>query len=176
MEGEKKSITKAAMNYGAILGLGLVIISIVFYFFGKSESQGLQYLGYLVIITSIVIGIKNYRDNELEGLISYGKALHIGTLISLFGSIIIAFYLYVLLTFIDNSLMDKMLETSRQAMEDRGMTDEQLEIAIKYQKMVMTPMMFAIATIISYTIVGFLFSLIIAGFLKKKNPQENFPQ
>ena len=95
MSTQNKPQIKNAMNYGAIIGIALIIISLLFYMMNETTSEIQNYLGYLVLAVGVYIGVKNQRDNEQNGLMSYGQALGSGTLISFFASIIMAFYLYL---------------------------------------------------------------------------------
>jgi hypothetical protein len=173
---ESKSTFKAAMGYGALLGLGLIIISVIFYLIGKSDSGIVQYLNYAAIIAALIYGIKDYRDNYLGGYISYGKSLGTGTLIALFASIITAFYLFIFLSFIDQAFIANIVEKSMQAMREQNKTEEEIEMAMKYSHIWANPTMFAIISIIGTTFIGFIFSLIISIFMKKEDPsfESNF--
>src|SRR6476620_5450732 len=51
-------------------------------------SMLLGYTGMLVAFFFVFLGIKNYRDKQNGGVISFGKALKIGMLISLIASTI----------------------------------------------------------------------------------------
>ena len=169
MSTENPSPVKNAMNYGAIIGIALIIISLLFYMMNETTSEIQNYLGYLVLAVGVYLGVKNYRDNELNGLMSYGKALGSGTLISFFASIIMAFYLYIFIFFIDPSLVDVILEQAENDMIDAGQSDEQIALAMKYTRMFVTPFWMSIMSVVVYTVIGFVFSLIIAIFLKKED-------
>ena len=168
MSTQDSSPVKNAMNYGSIIGIALVIISLLFYMMNEtSEIQ--NYLGYLALAVGVYIGVKHHRDNELGGLMSYGKALSSGTLISFFASIIMAFYLYVFILFIDPSLVDVILEKAENDMIDAGNSDKEIEMGMKYTMMFVTPFWMSAMSVLVYTIIGFIFSLIIATFLKKQD-------
>ena len=125
MSTQDSSPVKNAMNYGSIIGIALVIISLLFYMMNETTSEIQNYLGYLALAVGVYIGVKHHRDNELGGLMSYGKALSSGTLISFFASIIMAFYLYVFILFIDPSLVDVILEKAENDMIDAGNSDKE---------------------------------------------------
>jgi hypothetical protein len=169
MSTQDSSPVKNAMNYGSIIGIALVIISLLFYMMNETTSEIQNYLGYLALAVGVYIGVKHYRDNELGGLMSYGKALSSGTLISFFASIIMAFYLYVFILFIDPSLVDVILEKAENDMIDAGHSDKEIEMRMKYTIMFVTPFWMSVMSVLVYTIIGFIFSLIIATFLKKQD-------
>ncbi len=169
MSTQNKPQIKNAMNYGAIIGIALIIISLLFYMMNETTSEIQNYLGYLVLAVGVYIGVKNQRDNEQNGLMSYGQALGSGTLISFFASIIMAFYLYLFIFLIDESFVDVLLEQAENDMIDAGQSDEQIELGMKYTRMFVTPFWMSIMSVIVYTVIGFIFSLVIAVFLKKQD-------
>jgi hypothetical protein len=169
MENQAVGPYKNAMRFGTYLGLASIIVSVLFYLLGMETSQVPQYLQYVIIITLIVLGTKHHRDVELGGFISYRRALWTGVLITFFSSIILAFYTYLFITFIDTGFMDKMLDMQEQAMLQRGLTDEEIEMAMKMNAKIFTPVPFTFIMVLSLTFLGFIFSLITSAFLKKEN-------
>ena len=83
---------KFAMNYGAYLGLALVMISVIVYFLGLEEQKSIipSLINNLLIIGSISYSIIIYRDNFNNGLISYSDSLRLGTSVVFFASVILS--------------------------------------------------------------------------------------
>ena len=161
------SLTKGGMHYGAILGLLLVGISLLFYLLGIGESSLQQYMYYGAIIGLIIFGVRKFRDAE-DGFISYGRALALGSCIGFFGSVIIAFFTYALLSFVDAGFITKFLEAAEKSLIERKMSDQDILVAMAFLKRIATPIGFAVVTIFFYSITGFFFSLIIAIFMKRE--------
>ena len=164
---------KNAMNYGAIVGLAMVIISILFYIMGQESSEWGAYVHYIILTLGMVLGIKHFRDNINGGYLSYGKCLANGVMIGFFASLITSFYSYVFFTFIDPSIIQVMLDQAEQNLIDAGTADEEIEMAMVYTKKFMTPLLLTVATLFSYTLLSFLFSLVISVFLKKNDDSFN---
>ena len=164
---------KNAMNYGAIVGLAMVIISILFYIMGQESSEWGAYVHYIILTLGMVLGIKHFRDNINGGYLSYGKCLANGVMIGFFASLITSFYSYVFFTFIDPSIIQVMLDQAEQNLIDAGTADEEIEMAMVYTKKFMTPLLLTVATLFSYTLLSFLFSLIISIFLKRNDDSFN---
>ena len=76
-------------------------------------------------------------------------------------------------TFIDPSIIQVMLDQAEQNLIDAGTSDEEIEIAMVYTKKFMTPLLLTVATLFSYTILSFFFSLIISIFLKRNDDSFN---
>jgi hypothetical protein len=161
------NIIKSTMTSGAILGGGLLVYTVILYMTNLTFAKGLGYISYLIMIGGIILGIKNYRDNEQQGFISYGRALGVGMLTVAFASVIMALFTYILYKFIDPGLAEKSLETARNQMLENNMKDDQIEMAQNITRKLMTPAILAFGTILAYSFFGLVFSLIIAAFMKK---------
>lgn len=163
------------MNWGAILGFALIAISVVFYVLGMTESKAVQWLSYAVLAGGIFMGTKALRE-ENNGFISYTKALGAGTAVAFFASIIIAFYTFVFFHFIDPAMAEQLVNRAEMELVDKGMSESEIEMSMKYVKSFMTPHMMAIMVVLTYTFFGFIFSLITSAILRKDDPsfESNF--
>lgn len=174
MENQGNPMLKHSMNYGLIMGVGLVILSLLVYLVGVVRPPfWVSLINYAIMIGVIVYGTKKYRDEVLGGGITYGQALGFGVMISLFASIIFAFYMLLNTKVIDPGFVDKMLELTEEELLNKGMPDEQIEAALSMSKKFMSPMFMTISTLFGTVFIGTLFSLITSIFLKKeKSPFE----
>ena len=166
MNNEQPSKMKSALNFGAILGLILMVLSLITYVFEMYENKAFGYLSWVVIIAGIVLGIRKYRDGALGGYISYGNALGYGVLVTLFAAIIVSFVNYVYLGFIDPSFIDFTLEQTEIQMIEQGQPEEAIEMAMSWTRKMVSPIGIFIMGIIGTTFMGFIVSLIAAAFLK----------
>ena len=66
-------------------------------------------------------------------------------------------------------MVEVILEQTENEMIDAGNTDEEIEIAMKYTRMMVTPFWMSIMSVFMYTFIGFIFSLVTAAFLKKED-------
>lgn len=176
MEEQKPSLWKSALNWGVILGIALIIYSLLMWILDLSLEQWVSWVSYIIMIGGIVLGTKSYRDNILNGAISYGQALGFGVLMMLFASIIAAIYSYIFFAFIDPEFVNKMLQMVEEQLLERGMPDEQIEMAIEMQRKFMKPVIMALMTIPTYTFIGLIISLITSIFLKKKPAEIAFEE
>ncbi len=167
-ENQQPSLLKCTMNYGAMLGLALIIYSLLLWMFDASTNQYLGYISFIITITGIVIATRTYRDQEQGGFITYGRALGVGTLTSLFAGIITSFFTYLLYTVIDPGLVAKTHAIMEQGYYDAGLTDSQIEMAMNMAKRFTNPVMMAVLGLFSSVLMGFIFSLITSIFLKNE--------
>lgn len=136
-------------------------------------SMILGYTGMLVAFSFVFIGIKNYRDKQNDGVISFGKALKIGALISLIASTIyvgvwlIEYYCFYP-NFMDKyceAMLKKMDKTTMTAAEIKAKTDEMM----MYKEMYKNPIMVILWTYAEVLIpIGLLVPIISALILKRK--------
>jgi len=166
---EKNTLSKSAMYFGAILGIALVFFMFITYILDVTAAKAIGYLQYAIIVAGLFISQKKYRDDNLKGYISYGKALGFGTLTVFFASLIVGFFTYLLYSIIDPGLMEKILTASEDAMFERGLSDDEIDMAMQITRKFTNPLVLTFSTVFGITFIGFLFSLITSIFVKKKN-------
>jgi len=171
MENKRKQ-SKVAMTYGTMYGLASSIVYLVFYFGGADiESKSPQWIGYLLLCIFIFLGIKSYRDQDLNGYITYGRSLGTGVLIGLFGGIITGFFTVLMFTVIDPGMAQKIMDAAQQRMVDKGMAEDQIEMGMKWTRKFMSPAILFVFSIVGSAFMALIFSLIISVFTKKEqNP------
>ncbi|NBC83895.1 MAG: DUF4199 family protein [Bacteroidetes bacterium] len=157
-----------AMTYGAYGGVAMLIITYLYSLRGNLFVSASDFFCYLALIVVISIGTRKYRDNLLGGYAKYSTILGMGTLISLFAAILFMFFNYVLLKYINKDLMNMLYTTMEEEFLRRGLSDGEVETMTNMYRMVLTPFMFGFIRLIQVTFVGFLFSLVIAFFVKKE--------
>ena len=167
---------KFAMNYGAVLGLSLTLIALLFWVLGVEQQQSVMpsILNNMVIIGFLVYAISQYRDNFNDGFISYSESLKLGTTVAFFSSVIMAFYTFIYITYLNPDMLANIMNITEQAMleADPEISDEQLDLGLSITSKFMQPHWMMIMGVLGGTFMGFLFSLIISIFLKKENPNE----
>lgn len=173
-EIKQPGMGKVAFQYGLLLALALILLSLVFYLAGDATNKWAGYLSYPIIVVFLVYGIIKFRNDINNGAISYGKALGLGTLISLFAGIIYAVYSFVFYQFIGPEVIDEILIKAEETiiMQNPNISTSELDMALSFTRSFTNPIMLSIGSIFSYTFIGFIFSLIIAIFLKKKPVEE----
>lgn len=167
---KKASLTATSLTYGLLTAIGFILITLLTYLFNLTEITWLSYLTYIVLVAGIIFGTIKFRDDDLGGFISYGRALGLGTLISLFAALISGIFLYVFYSFIAPDAFEqiRMLAEQRIIEANPDITDQQLDLAMRMT----TPLMVLISSLFSVTFIGFVFSLATSAFLKKKDPLE----
>ena len=136
-------------------------------------SMILGYTGMLVAFSFVFIGVKNFRDKQNDGIITFGKALKIGALISLIASTVyvgvwLIEYYCLYPDFMDKysaAMLKKMDTTTMTAAEIKAKTDE-MKMYIELYK---NPLWVILMTYAEILIpIGLLVPIITALILKKK--------
>ena len=104
---EKSTFLKNSLTHGLITGLAVVIYSVLLYVLELNLNTALGYVVYIIIIAGFFLGTKAYRNNNLNGTISYGKALGYSTMILLVVAITSTIYSYLLVTVLDPDITEK---------------------------------------------------------------------
>lgn len=169
---------KIVITFGLIAGLiisGLMFVSMSFW----RESMDFEYgevLGYLsmvIALSTIFFGIKSFRDNELDGKITFGKGFLVGLFITMIAGVIyvVAWEIYFHTTFSDFS--DKYLSHSIEKIKESSISTEEAENKIsemtESMDMYNNNTLFRMAiTLTEIFPVGLAISLISAAILRKK--------
>ncbi|MGA0559355.1 DUF4199 domain-containing protein [Larkinella sp. VNQ87] len=170
----KKIILVCGLIAGLILTAVMVISTAMCY--QNENFEGNMALGYASMVLAfslIFVGIKNYRDNYNDRVISFGKAFKIGLFITL-----IASTMYVLVWLIDYYLfipdfMDKYTAHVLKEAKTAGASATELTAKAQemkgYKEMYQNPLMVIVLTYAEVVPVGLVISLICAFLLKKNN-------
>jgi hypothetical protein len=174
---QRISVWKANLNSGLIIGFIGIVYSLGIYFFDLTFNKVQPYIFLLVLIFLLFYLIRSYRNNFLNGYITYGQALGTGVIICLYYSIISAIFTYILYKFIDTGLTGKILAITEETLVKQGKSQEIIDAAMAFQKKIIIPEIMAPGTIISNMFSGTIISLIVSIFVKKEgNPLLDAPE
>lgn len=159
---------KFAMNYGAVLGLALSLLGIIFWSMNINEqtSKVPSILNNALIIMFLAFAIVKYRDEEMNGILTYKQCLKLGTTISFFSSAVMSIYTYIYITYLNPEIITNSLELTQQTLlqSDPEISDEMLEVQLQYAAKFMQPHWMMIMTLLGGTIMGFFWSIVILWF------------
>ena len=158
--------------YGLLAGLLIFLAAILF---GKGLSYSTQeVIGYASMVASlsfVFFGIKHYRDHVNNGVMSFGKALVIGLLISVLVGIGVGIADYIYTTFINPDFVTEYLEGTLKTMESTLTPEEfetkKVELTKQMEDYVGSGFM-AFLMFITVVLIGFVMSLISGLILQRK--------
>jgi hypothetical protein len=167
----KVTVSQIALKYGLYLGLVLIILSMIIEFMNldMKTQQNLGYINYVGALVAIILAHKAFKENG-DGFMTIGQGLGIGTLVSLISGAILAVFTYVYIKFVDDSILTKIKDMQIEEMEKRGMSDAEIEQAMKVAGIFMSAEMMIVWIILGMVFIGFILSLIVSLFTKKVNP------
>lgn len=168
MEEKSTSKSKVILTNGIILGLALIVFSVLLYIFDLNLNSYLLWFNYIIIVGVVVYATKNYKNNSLNGIMTYGQALGLGTLIILLGVLLSSIYYYIFVTAIDPDFLSKEIAVLEETLLEKGMSDDQIEMALSMQRKFATPIIKSIGEFVGKSIFGFILILISSAFLKKE--------
>lgn len=175
METQEVSVKKIALNYGFILALLSIAVSVIAYVTNSHLDRPwwITILSISVPIAVIVYGLKAFKE-ENDGFLSIGESLKVGLAISIIAGIIGAIYNYIFMTYIEPEFATQILDIAREEMVEQNpdLTGKQLDMAIGISEKMMQPTIMFALNIITTLFFGFLISL-IAGLIMKQNRPEN---
>ncbi|MCO6479165.1 MAG: DUF4199 domain-containing protein [Phaeodactylibacter sp.] len=179
VDPSKVSPWPTAGRYGLLAALILVVLGLVAHLTGMVDmtNQGgssnwiINILNWGVTIGAIVLAVKQHRDEELGGFISFGRSFNVGFIVSLVIALISLVWGYIFFAFVEPGLIEEILEASREQMiEQQGMSEEQAEQGLSMMSWMFTPFMMSLMGGIFSLIAGIIFSLIVGAIMKKENP------
>lgn len=170
---EKVTISQVGMKYGLITGLVIVIFNLALYMTGLFTNDKLNWIIYFIIAVMIFLAHKAFKEGG-DGFMSIGQGLGIGMFLVLIGGIISSVFSYVYIKFVDDTIIEQIVEVTRVKMEEKGMDDDKIEQAMSMTEKFMTPEMMMVFGILGMLFIGFIISLIVSLFTKKNNPEAEF--
>ncbi len=128
-----------------------------------------------VAFSFIFVGIKNYRDKQNGGIITFGKAFVLGLMISLIASTLYVITWGVEFHFFMPDFMDKYAAMQVKQLQESGLPAAQLQESLKEIETASynykhSTVFFAMYTYMEILPVGILITLISALILKRKTP------
>ena len=179
IDPSKVSAWPTASRYGLLAGLVLVVLGLLVHLSGMVDytDQGggsnwvVNILNWGITIAAIVMAVKQHREEDLGGFISFGRSFRVGFLVTLVIMVISVVWGYIFFSFVEPGLIEDILTASREQMiEKQGMSEEQAEQGLKMMSWMFTPAMMSLMGGIFSVIAGVIFSLIVGAIMKREHP------
>jgi hypothetical protein len=170
----KKIILTYGLISGTIMG-GMFFATVPFWNNGTLNFDNGMVVGYVTMVVAlsmIFFGVKSYRDNHLNGSITFGQAFKVGILISLVASVIYCLAWEVCYNTVFTDFSQKMNDYYLENMKTEGAGEAELKAAAEDLKanaeMYANPLIRFAITMVEVFPVGLLITLISAALLRKK--------
>ena len=165
---------KITLTHGLGISIGGAVLTLILYFLGfhdlekfKTGQTIAMWAGYTIIIIGLILGMKAVREASPDRSLSYGRAVGTGALITVFAGLFSAVFMLLYGLVINPEYHETLHQFQVQQMEEKGMASDQIEAAAPMMRFFTGPIFIALATVIFSPIMGTLFSLVIAIFLKR---------
>ncbi len=166
-------MNRIVLIFGLIIGTilcanMLVMVNMMYSSTGFKGNDVVGYAAMVVLFSLIFVGVKNYRDKELNGVISFGKAFKTGSLIALTGA---AMYVVVWLFYYYLFVPDFIDVYTRHVLTQCTPTDlpaKTKEMA-DFKEMYKNPFFVILITFAEVLPIGLAVALVSALILKRKH-------
>ena len=169
MDIQQPKVGKFAMNYGIILGVIMILISVITYVTGMAldGAQWPQYLYYIIFPVVIFYAISKFKSQNAN-VLSLGQAIKSGLVIAAVSAIVYIIYGLIFNYLIDPDFMVQMKDVIRdQMLENPNMTEELVAQQMVWVDKMMSPVIGSAFWIAASLFFGLFWSL-IAGLVMKK--------
>ena len=171
MENQKPTIKSFAINYGVILGVIMIALSVISYVTGQAL-QGAQwpqliyYIAFPVVIMYSISSFKKSNANEL----TLGNAIKLGVLAGVISAIIYVIYGLLFNYVIDPEFMSQLMDAMRDKMiiDNPDLAQAQLDQSMKVMEMMFNPFIGSAFWIAMSAFFGLIWSL-IGGLVMRSN-------
>ena len=177
---EKTSpIGPTIIRYGLIGGLIFVVYSLLGNLIGFSRpSAGIAsvvlngLISLAIYIGLLVVAVRHFRDKENGGAITFGKAFMIGLGVALITAIINGLFTFIYVSYIEPDYLETTMRDMESLYESFGLTEDQMEEALKKARESMTPTAILRNSVIYSLVFGSIVSAIVAAIMKRQPQPE----
>lgn len=169
----KRNVLIFGMILGALLaGHAVYMMSIVH---SNPEFESNDIVGYaamIVVFSLTFFGIRNYRDKQLNGMISLGNAFKTGALIALVGSTLyvvfgLGYYYLFVPDFLDKYELHVLSQATRNGATDAELAAKSQEMS-QFKEMYKNPLFAIMISYAEVLPVGLVVAFVSSLFLKRK--------
>jgi uncharacterized protein YebE (UPF0316 family) len=164
----QKLNAKVLFVIGPIAGMIQVLAGVAMYLAGVYFAAWSMLASALVLVLSIILGTRWYRNNTLGGTITYSQALITGIVISVSTGLIYALYNVISISYFYPNFLDEMIRDGVARIQASGLGSEQTAELVASVKRESTLPRIAVGNLIRLSIIGTVLSTITSIFLRRK--------
>lgn len=169
IETNAPTTRSVGVKYGLISALVSIVFFLVLVLSGQNAFDNKwSWVSLVFSVAILVLAHKSFKDDG-DGFMTYGQGIGIGFWISLVAVIIGGLFTYVYSNIIDPATMETFYEKQYEQMQTRGMSDDQIDVAVEWTKKLFWPMYIFFGIFF-----GVLVALIVSIFTQKKAPEQRF--
>jgi hypothetical protein len=162
------------IRFGLISGVIGVAFFLVLNVSGVNMTKGYwSWIGYCITAVIIFFAHKYYKENT-NGFMKYSQGIGISVWMGIISGVISSVFTYIYVKFIDSGFIEMIKEKQMEEMESKGMSEEQMEQAMKIAGYFTTPEAMLLFGLIGGIIGTLIIGLIVTIFTQKKPPETAF--
>lgn len=175
------SPAKSSIIYGVLFAVIMILEFVIGYVMNidpqTNKSYGLiiNLLNFLILpILFIYLACNNYKTNLNSGFVTFGQCLKIGVSLCVIAGLIYSIFSSTF-ALIFPEYFEEMFKKARIVMLEKNpqLTAEQADMAMSISKKFLNPAIAIPATVVMFSFIGLIFSLIVGAFVKKE-PNQSF--
>ncbi|MBP7808868.1 MAG: DUF4199 domain-containing protein [Bacteroidia bacterium] len=168
----KKVVLKFGLIAGVIPALWFCLVPL-FKNQELSQSMAIGWVTYIAAGLFVFFGIKSYRDNYNDGIISFGKAFTAGLLIALLAAVVFVIIWEIMFFNFFHDMMDGYFTMEMDRMKASGASADEIEKSKAFWEMYKNnPLMNGLMTLVEPLTPSIPIALISSFILKRKTKKE----
>lgn len=160
-----------AVRYGIPAGAITILAIILGLAFDISGSEAFGYVAMLLALSLVFVGIRQYRQNELDGMISWARGFGLGAMISLVAGLIYVVIWEIYLARTGYTFFDTYVAETLAALETSGATSDEIAKQRDHMESLRgvyaSPTLRPLVTLTEILPVGLLVAAVSAGILRR---------
>jgi hypothetical protein len=165
------STRSAGVRYGLIMAVISIAYFVILTVASVDMTSGIgRWSSSIFYIGVIYLAHKYFKDNG-DGFMSYGQGMGVAFWLSLVCTVIYSVFFYIYVKFIDSSFIQAIKDKQMSEMEGRGMSEEQIDQAMKMAGAFMSPEAMFGFSIVGGIIFMMFIALIVTIFTQKKDAE-----
>ena len=162
--------TSVGLRYGLLTGLVSIIFSFIL-FVTHADQSPVRWLALGILVGAMVMAHNAFKQGN-GGFMNYSQGLGIGVIMGGISGVLSTAFNFLYMTFIDPEYMGRIMETTRAKMEEKGgMSDEQIDQAIKMVQKFSSGGWMVLFGVVGSVLFGFLIALVISAITKNSKPE-----
>lgn len=174
----QKSTSKPHVEFGLFYGLAMILSFVLIYVLNIDPFENplvgtlTSVFSYLIFpVAFIYFGIAAFKKNN-QGFASLGECLKTGVTIAFIGALLFAVFNVIFNYIFPEYLLEILAQTKKiMVKQNPSMTSDQLETAISMTKKFSSPIFSIPMTLLMFSFLGLIYSLIIGLIVRKERSQ-----
>ena len=169
----KESSLRYGLIYGGVM-IALFVLSHLLIGMGPETFDVSEAIGYgIMLLTSstVVLGIRSFRDQRNRGSLSFGEGVKVGSKISAVGGLLFAMYNFILVTWIYPEFYGEYMafyeDKIRQSGRSLGEIAEELQRLQNYPEWMGSPLGQSLLMFITVLAIGCVFAVVGSAVLRR---------